>query len=915
MIPILYEKNTTSFLNNGLGRLSDAISCKVTEERNGTFELTMTYPISGIHYHDIEEERIIFARSEDGGNPQAFIIYKISKPLNGVVTINAEHISYLLNGYVVMPFTATSLADALGKINANAVLSTGFTFATTIVENIPYKLELPRSIRSLLGGERGSLLDVYGGKDYKFDNFTVTCYGDRGADNGVTIRYGKNLTDLKAVNDATNIYTGIVPYWQDSDTGATVYVDDYVVYGPHAATYPYSYIKVVDFSDDFEEAPTKAQLLLAATNYLDRSDGWKIKNTIKVSFVNLSQSEEYKDIAPLERVKLCDTVTVQYTKLGVSFKTKVIKTVYDVLLDRYDSIELGDTTYSLAKAIQEVNQTQTVSETKTAIQTAVNRATELIRGGLGGHVVMMTDGNGKPQEILIMDTEDITTAQKVWRWNLNGLGYSSTGYDGTYGLAITMNGEIVADYITAGTLDGGLIRAGSISANAFNVDTKLQLDILHDYFMTDIWGNIANWTGNAPHSYGTYSGKKALIIDGTNVVTPYDDRIKTLIDATGDIKYTVSLTFYIDVDFYCSVDTYIFAFNFYRSNGNPGYWRYGFDAGTDLHAGEPITVSFDYYLNGIDRTKGDATFCIVPIIGRTIYVTDIKLYTTAKGYEQATFTFNIDGLSSSVQKDDVISSINQSAEAVTIDASRIDLTGNLSLHGDFTAYDTNDNTNYIDLSDGEISVYNQGSNVFTVASYPLAGSNAGIFFGDKDDASSLTRYTNIDQDCVRTPCIWARLMDTGTTPTGNTVAYFEGDTVVTSDGTFATYGWAHIRGKAQFFDNVYNSGGSVVFVSDKRKKKNIKDIVTDKAKEFIMNLKPRQFKFKEGTSGRYHHGFVAQEVKEAMQEDWGVYIDDKEMDFIGLRYDELLADMVAVIQDQEKRISALERRLNDNAET
>ena len=158
-------------------------------------------------------------------------------------------------------------------------------------------------------------------------------------------------------------------------------------------------------------------------------------------------------------------------------------------------------------------------------------------------------------------------------------------------------------------------------------------------------------------------------------------------------------------------------------------------------------------------------------------------------------------------------------------------------------------------------------------------------------------------------------MDTGTTPTGNTVAYFEGDTVVTSDGTFATYGWAHIRGKAQFFDNVYNSGGSVVFVSDKRKKKNIKDIVTDKAKEFIMNLKPRQFKFKEGTSGRYHHGFVAQEVKEAMQEDWGVYIDDKEMDFIGLRYDELLADMVAVIQDQEKRISALERRLNDNAET
>ena len=135
MIPILYEGDVTDFNNNGLGRLSDAIKCTVEEERNGTFELEMTYPITGIHYSDIAVNRIILAKTEDGGNNQAFIIYKISKPINGIVTINAEHISYLLNGYVVMPFNAVSLADAMGKINTYAVLPTGFTFSTDIINS------------------------------------------------------------------------------------------------------------------------------------------------------------------------------------------------------------------------------------------------------------------------------------------------------------------------------------------------------------------------------------------------------------------------------------------------------------------------------------------------------------------------------------------------------------------------------------------------------------------------------------------------------------------------------------------------------------------------------------------------------------------------------------------------------------
>ena len=214
MIPILYEGTEQNFITNGLGRLADAISCKVTEERNGQFELEMTYPITGVHYEDITESRIILAKTEEGGNNQAFMIYKISKPLNGIVTINAQHISYLLNGFVVMPFSAVSCADAFGKIAENIVISTPFSFFTDVQSTVSFHLDSPRAVRNLLGGEQGSLLDTYGGYDYKFDNFDVYLLQNRGRDNGVSIRYGKNLTDLKNSIDSTNVYTGIVPYWE-----------------------------------------------------------------------------------------------------------------------------------------------------------------------------------------------------------------------------------------------------------------------------------------------------------------------------------------------------------------------------------------------------------------------------------------------------------------------------------------------------------------------------------------------------------------------------------------------------------------------------------------------------------------------------------------------------------------------------
>ena len=466
MIPILYEGTEQSFTSNGLGRLSDAISCKVVEERNATYELEMTYPITGVHFDDIQEGRIILAKPFDGGLTQPFTIYQITKPLNQVVTVKAQHISYQLSGIVVMPFEANSCVSAIAGIKTYSSTTNPFNFTTDKQVTAHYEVTAPTAARALLCGQQGSILDVFGKGDYEFNRFDVTLRVNRGTDNGVTLRYGKNITDLKNVVDLTNVYTGIVPYWMDGE-GNRVVLPEKVVLSGHESEYPYKIIKPVDFSSNWETQPTEAQLRTAAQNYVANNEGWKLKNNITVSFVALWNTEEYKNIAPLERVKMCDIVHVVVPKFGIDFDTKVIKTDYNVLQERYNSITLGDTYYTLSTVFTE-ELTRSEEQQSTHMQQAIARATKLIQGGLGGHVVFNVNADGEPQEILIMDTDDIQTAVSVIRMNKNGIGFSTNGYNGPFHTAWTIDGHFVADYIDSGTLDADLIKAGRIEDRANN---------------------------------------------------------------------------------------------------------------------------------------------------------------------------------------------------------------------------------------------------------------------------------------------------------------------------------------------------------------------------------------------------------------------------------------------------------------
>lgn len=466
MKPVLYPSQETAFGSNGLGILTDAASCVITEERNGAFELEMTYPVSGIHYKEIAPRCIILAKPNPVDDPQPFRVYRTTKPMGGLVTIYGEHISYDLAGVPASPFAAESAPDAMEKLKSSSAIPTPFSFWTDKDTAGTMGITAPVALRSLLGGREGSVLDVYGG-EYKFDRYTVRLYNQRGQNRGASIRYGKNLTDLTQDENIAGVYTGVYPYWSSME-GALVQLPEKILLAP--GNYDFTRIMTLDLSSEFQEPPTQDQLRARAEAYMKANNIGVPKVSLTVSFVPLEQTEEYKDIGLLERVELCDTVNVEFPALGVSATAKCVRTVYDALLDRYKSVELGDARTNIADTIAAQQQKIEQAPDKTFVQQAVDSTTGQITGNKGGYVVLHSStGSKEPDEILIMDTPDIKTAVKVWRWNKAGLGYSAHGYNGPYGLAMTQDGSIVADFITAGTLNAALAKV--INLDASNINT------------------------------------------------------------------------------------------------------------------------------------------------------------------------------------------------------------------------------------------------------------------------------------------------------------------------------------------------------------------------------------------------------------------------------------------------------------
>ena len=457
MIPILFPADAATYTTQGLGALSDAISCRVREERNGEFELEMQYPQAGLHFSEISDRCIILAIPSPWRAAQPFRIYRITKPLNGVCTIYARHITYDLSGIPVNVFSAQSAAGALSGLKANSATANPFEFWTDKQTPAAFAVSVPASIRSLLGGSTGSVLDVYGG-EYEWDGWTVRLHEHRGTDRGVTIRYGKNLTDIEQDRNIANVRTGLYPYWADND-GNLVVCDPPIVNAP--GSYDFINIQAVDFSQEWQEAPTPAQLKARAEQYIQANEIGVPTVSISVSFVDLSRTDQYKDLALLEQCDLCDTVTVQFEALGIDATAEVVSIETDVLLERYNKIEVGSLRTNIADTIVD-NQQRTdeqIKQTASYLEDRIQQSTDLITNG-GGYIYRKFDAAKNWVEIGSTDNLDLNKAVHVWRWNNGGFGYSGTGYNGPYRTAITQDGHIVADFVDTGSLTANIVKAG-----------------------------------------------------------------------------------------------------------------------------------------------------------------------------------------------------------------------------------------------------------------------------------------------------------------------------------------------------------------------------------------------------------------------------------------------------------------------
>lgn len=475
MKPILFPSTATEFNTHGLGVLTDAISCTVTEERNGAFELTMQYPDTGVHFAEITDRCIIYAIPSPYRAPQPFRIYRITRLMDGIIMVYAQHITYDLSGVPLNPFTAINAPDALSKLSLNAAVDSPFIFWTDKSTVASFAVSVPSSTRSVLGGSSGSILDVYGG-EYEWDGFTVRLYGQRGYDNGVVISYGKNLTDIEQDRNISNVATGIYPYWTNAE-GALVTCDPKIVNAP--GTYDFTRVVPVDFSNDFETQPTQAQLQARAEKYVEDNKIGIPKTSITASFVQLEQFPEYEDLALLEKCGLCDTVTIRYPQLGVEAKAEIVKIDTDVLLERYNSVEIGDVRTNIADTI--VGQQQEIKQkpSETYLREAVLALTETILGASGGAVRLLdTNNDGMPDTLYIADDPDPTKARNVWRFNHEGWGASDSGYNGPFSYGATLKNGMVADFITAGTLNADLVNiVNLISDHVVSRNGRFEMDL------------------------------------------------------------------------------------------------------------------------------------------------------------------------------------------------------------------------------------------------------------------------------------------------------------------------------------------------------------------------------------------------------------------------------------------------------
>ena len=482
MIPILYKPNETDFTTHGLGMLSDATECKVTEQINDAYELSISYPVDGIHYADIENGCIIKALVSDG-TEQLFTVYDISADYPNA-TISAEHISYQTNGIIVRPFSTSTSYDAMAGLKSNSINSNPFTFSATLSAGGSYKVDTPASVKSQLE----EILKVFGGELY-YDNRSITLMERRGQKRNVTLRYGKNIASIKQDQSIADTYTGVVGYWKGRVGGADQTVTGNVI--STGSPIPGERLTVVDVSSEIktsdDAAASVSQVDAAVQEYITKNTPGLPKVSLDIDIAALWQTEEYKNLASIEKIELGDTVTVVFDKLGISEDTRAVKIEWDVLNERDSSVSFGevertyadeasDTQDAISDAQDSADDAQDAAddakETAEDVRKELNQKYSSINLQIG--TVEEEQQNMKTQ--IVANAQGLTTTvqkgeiisqinQSAESVTINADRINLTGYVTAMNLATGGATTINGDNITTGSIDASKVSVTNLNAD------------------------------------------------------------------------------------------------------------------------------------------------------------------------------------------------------------------------------------------------------------------------------------------------------------------------------------------------------------------------------------------------------------------------------------------------------------------
>lgn len=495
----LFEDNETNFNHLGICSLNEYVSCIVTEELNGMYELEMEYHMDSKAFNNLKIRRIIYCKPNPYSTPQPFRIYAISTPLNRIVTINAAHISYDLSGYVVNPFSAEGALTAIHSLKTSSSVNVPFNFLTEIQPRTDLSssnsinIDEPRSIRNIIGSD---ILEAYNCQLY-YDCFDVYFKTNRGENNGVTIRYGKNLIDIRQEENNSKVYTSVYPYWKGRvESGQNEREEVLKTLPEKIVTVPGNFnhtnTLALNLSSMFEDIPTDDQMRSATNEYIETYDIGIPEVSISIDFIQLTNSTEYEEYRLLDKIMLGDVVTVIFEDANIQTEAVCVKTIYDLSMNKYSNIELGSYSKGISDGI--IDKMENVNDviknavikvqhsnngTAPSVEGYVNSAIEnlanRITGNDGGYIRLNPPAD--PSEILVMDAETTKEAIIVWRWNKNGLGVSRNGYNGPF-VGIGVDGKLVVNENTAYKMTAAMIEGGILSG----IGGKLMMSLQNDYF-------------------------------------------------------------------------------------------------------------------------------------------------------------------------------------------------------------------------------------------------------------------------------------------------------------------------------------------------------------------------------------------------------------------------------------------------